>query len=158
MLVTPKTSEPLIKLGTVMSMKNRILIISCVVVIFIAFILIFSPILRSQPIAIKVGETYQDIITVDDPSAGSDKDYRRHTYSLNVLSKEKYTININSLSGDAILLFENHDGNITQLMEISTGGMGATEYEVHSAGKKIFYIEALASDCPAEYQLKVYKQ
>jgi hypothetical protein len=140
-----------------MSWKKRILIISCVVVVFIAVLLIFSPILRSTPIDIDVGETYQDTITLEDPSDVLDNKYRRHTYTLSVLIEDTFTIHLNSLSGGSLLLFEYHDKNRTPLLSLSGGGSGVTEYEVHSAGQKIFLVESPGDECPSEYSLRIIK-
>ena len=138
-------------------MKNRILVISCIVLVAIAVILVFSPILKSKPIAVEAGLIYLDTIMPDDAPDISDKEYRRHTYSLNVLSKEKYTIEVSSLSDDRILLFEYYNRNKTQLVHVDTMASATIEYEVSSAGQKIFYVEALADACPAEYRLKITK-
>lgn len=93
----------------------------------------------------------------EDPPDISDKDYRRHTYSINVFSNEKYTFKVSSLSYDVILLYEYRDDKKTQLLYVETLGSGTTEYEVHSAGQKTLFVEALAVECPAEYSLRVEK-
>jgi hypothetical protein len=139
------------------SRQKRVLIILCVLVIFIAVLLIFSPILKSTPIDIKVGETYQGTITLEDPPDAIDNTYRKHTYTFSVLVNEVYSINFNSLSGGSLLLFEYHDGNRTPLLSIGSGASGVKEYKVNSAGQKIFLIESPAVECPAEYSLRITK-
>ena len=140
-----------------MSMKKRIMFFSGVLVVFIAVLLIFSPILRSTPIDIDVGETYQGTITLDDPSDVLDDKYRRHTYTLSVLVEDTFTINLNSVSGGSLLLFEYHDNNRTPLLSLSGGGSGVSEYDVNSAGQKIFLVESPADECPSEYTLRFNK-
>ena len=138
-----------------MSKKTRILIVSGIVVVAIVLLLIFSPILKSKPIAIEPGLTYQDTIMPEDTPDSTDKDYRRHTYSLNVVVDTTYTFEASSLSDASILVFEYHDGDKIHLLSVHAMGSGMKDHTFHSAGLKIFYVEALADECPAEYSLRV---
>lgn len=141
-----------------MPTKNRILVISSIIVIAIAVILIFSPILRTKPVPMKSGETYRETITLEDKSdISEDKEYRRHTYSLNIIKEDEYTFEIYALSDGDIILFEYYQNEKKQLVHVSAGGMATISYDTNSAGQKIFYIETLAETCPAEYRLKVNK-
>ena len=140
-----------------MAKKSNVLIISAIALVFIAVILIFSPIFKSKPLKIEPGLTYQDTIMPEDPPNNPNDDYRCHIYSINVFSREKYTFEVNSLSDDVILLLEYRDNKKYWLMEVEAGVSGTIEYTVNSAGQKILYVEALAAECPAEYELKITK-
>jgi hypothetical protein len=138
-----------------MSKKSRVLIISGIVLVAIALLLIFSPIFKSKPITIEPGLTYQDTIMAEDTPDSTDKDYRRHTYSLTVAVNTTYTFEASSLTYASILVFEYHDGDKIQILRVDAMGTVMKNYTFHSAGLKIFYVEALADECPAEYSLRV---
>lgn len=140
-----------------MSKKSRVLTISGIVLVAIVLILIFSPIFKSKPVLIELGFTYYDTINPEDALYSADKDYRRHTYSLTVAVDEIYRFEASSLSDDSILLLEYHDGDRIQLLDLGAGGSGLKEHTFHSAGLKIFYVEAPADELPADYSLKVTK-
>lgn len=140
-----------------MSRKPRYLLISGIVLVAIALLLIFSPILKSKPIAIEPGFTYQDTITLEDKPDNTDKDYRRHTYSLTTAVNVTWLFEVSSLSDDPIRLIEDHDGKRIQLLTTDAMVSAKTEYKFHSAGLKIYYIEAPAGGLPADYSLKVTK-
>jgi hypothetical protein len=140
-----------------MSRKKRGLIISGIVLVAVVLILIFSPILKSKPIAIEFGLTYQDTIMPQDSPDVKDKDYRRHTYSFNAPADETCTFEASSLSDDVILVYEYHDGDKIQLLRVEAMGSGTAEHTFHSTGLKIIYVEALADECPADYSLRVTK-
>lgn len=140
-----------------MSQKNRLLAISSIILAAIALLLIFSPILKSKPIKIVPGFTYQDTITKEDAPDVEDKDYRRHTYSLSVFVNTTYRFEASSLSDDVILVFEYYGDDKIQLLRIDAMGSGTTDYTYGSAGLKIIYVEALTEDLPADYSLKVTK-
>ena len=140
-----------------MAKKTRILIISAIVLVAIVLILIFSPILKSKPIAIVPGLTYQNTIMPKDAPDFTDKDYRRHTYSLNVAVDTTYTFEANSLSDDVILVFEQYYDDKIQILSVDAMGSGITDRTFTSAGLKIIYVEALGDECPADYSLRVTK-
>ena len=138
-----------------MSRKKKALIISIIVLVAVALLLIFSPILKSQPIAIELGITYENIIMPKDAPNFSDKDYRRHTYSLYANTEDTYTFEASSLSDDVILINEYYEGEKKLILSINTMESGTADQTFSSTGQKIIYVEALADALPAEYSLRV---
>ena len=138
-----------------MAKKKKSLIISGIVLVAIVLILIFSPILKSEPIAIEPGLTYQNTISSKDAPDFTDKDYRRHTYSLNVAVGTTYTFEASSLYGDVILVCEYYYDDKIKILSTDAMGSGTTDHYFNSAGLKIIYVEALADETPAEYTLRV---
>jgi len=137
--------------------KYKALIISGIVLLAIVLILIFSPILKGKPIAIEPGLTYQNTISLTDAPDFTDKDYRRHTYSLNVAVGTTYTFEASSLSDDVILVCEYYYDDKTQILHVDAMGSGTANHTFVSAGQKIIYVEVLADECPADYSLCVTK-
>ena len=140
-----------------MAKKHKALIISAIVLVVIAVILIFSPILKSKPIAIEPGTTYQDTILPEDAPDITDKDYRRHTYSLNVAVDETYKFAVSSLSRDVIVVYEYYKDAKTQIILVASLESGTADHTFRSAGQKRIFVEALADECPADYSLRVTK-
>ena len=138
-----------------MSRKKKALIISGIVLVAVALLLIFSPILKSQPVAIEPGITYRDTIMPKDAPDFTDKDYRRHTYSLYANTKDTYTFEASSLSDDVILVCEYYEGEKKQILSIDALASGMKEQTFSSTGQKIIYVEALADGLPADYTLRV---
>ncbi len=140
-----------------MSKKSRVMIISGIVLVAIVLILIFSPIFKSKPIKIETGLTYQNTIMPEDPPDFKDKDYRRHTYSLNVAVNTTYTFEASSLSDDVILVYERYYNDRFHILRVDAMESGMTDHTFTSAGEKIIYVEALADKLPADYSLRVTK-
>ena len=140
-----------------MSRKKKTLIISGIVLVAVVLILVFSPILKSKPIAIEPGFTYLNTINAKDAPDFEDKDYRRHTYSLNVAVDTTYTFAASSLSDDVILVCEYYYDDKTQILSVDAMGSAMTDRTFNSAGLKIIYVEALGDECPADYSLRVTK-
>ena len=140
-----------------MSKKHKVLIISGIVLVAIVLILIFSPILKSKPIKIEPGLTYQDTIMPKDAPDFKDKDYRRHTYSLNVAVDTTYTFEVSSLSDDFVVVYEHYYDDKFHILRVDAMGSGTKDHKFTSAGLKIIYVEALADGLPAEYTLRVTK-
>ena len=138
-----------------MSRKKKGLIITGIVLVAVALLLYFSPILKSQPIAIESGVTYQNTIMPKDAPDFTDKDYRRHTYSLYANTKDTYTFEASSLSDDVILINEYYEGEKKQILSIDALESGTADQTFNSTGQKIIYVEALADALPAEYTLRV---
>jgi hypothetical protein len=138
-----------------MSRKKKALIISIIVLVAVALLLIFSPILKSQPIAIEPGITYEDTIMPKDAPNFSDKDYRRHTYSLYANTKDTYTFEASSQSDDIILINEYYEGEKKQILVINALQSDTADHTFNSTGQKIIYVEALADRLPADYTLRV---
>jgi hypothetical protein len=140
-----------------MSRKSRVLIISGIVLAAVVLILIFSPILKSKPIEIEFGLTYQDTINPEDTPGIKDRDYRGHVYSFNAAADETYKFEASSLSDDIILVYEYYEGDKIQILRIEAMGSGEADHTFHSTGRKIICVEALADACPADYSLRVTK-
>ena len=138
-----------------MSRKQRGLIISIIVVVAVALILYFSPILKSKPIEVEFGFTYQDTIMPKDAPDFTDKDYRRHTYSFNAHADDTYTFEASSLSDDVILVCEYYEGEKKQILNINAMANEAADHTFNSTGRKIIYVEALADGLPADYSLRI---
>jgi hypothetical protein len=139
------------------SKKSRNLIISGIVLVAIVLILIFSPILKSKPIAIEPGLTYRDTINSTDAPDVADKDYRRHTYSLTVAVNTTYTFEVTSLSDDVIVVYEHYYDDKFHILRVDAMESGTADRTFGSAGLKIIYVEAPADECPADYSLLVTK-
>lgn len=140
-----------------MSRRKKGLIITCTVLVAVALILIFSPILKSKPIEVEIGFTYQDTILPEDAPDFHDNDYRRHTYSFNAHADDTYTFEAGLLSDDAIVVYEYYEGEKKQILSISAGESGAADHTFHSTGRKIICVAALADELPADYSLRVTK-
>lgn len=140
-----------------MSKKHKVLIISGIVLVVIVLILIFSPILKSKPIKIEPGLTYQDTIMPKDPPDFKDKDYRRHTYGLNVAVDTTYTFEVSSLSDDCVMVYEHYYDDKFHILRVNAMESGTTDHKFTSAGLKLIYVEALADGLPADYSLRVTK-
>ena len=140
-----------------MSTKKRTLIITGIVLVIVFLILYFSPILKSKPIEVEMGFTYQDTIMPKDAPDFTDKDYRRHTYSFNAHADDTYTFEASSLSDDVILVCEYYEGEKKQILSINAMASGTADRTFHSTGRKIIYVEALADGLPADYSLRITK-
>ena len=138
-----------------MPRKKKALIISGIVLVAIALLLIFSPILKSKPIAIELGITYQNTIMPKDAPDSTDKDYRRHTYSLYANTEDTYTFEASSLSDDIILIYEYYEGEKKEILSINAMVSRTVDQTFNSTGQKIIYVEALADRLPADYTLRV---
>ena len=140
-----------------MSINRRFLIISVIVLVAVFLVLYFSPILKSDPIPIEFGVTYQDTIMPKDAPDFKDKDYRGHFYSLTVFSDDVCLYEVSSLSDGAILVVEHYYDDRILVLHVGAGDSATKEYTYKSAGLKRIYIEALADELPAEYSFKVTK-
>ena len=140
-----------------MTRNSRTLIISGIILAAIILLLIFSPIIRSKPVKIEPGVTYQETISSTDSTDSFDKNYRRHTYSLTVAVNTTYEFEVSSLSDSSIMVFEYYEGNRIHLLSVPAMQNRTTEHHFVSAGLKIIWVEALADDCPADYSLQVIK-
>ena len=138
-----------------MSGKQKALIISVLVVVFIAYLLIFSPILKGEPVKIETGYTYLDTIDSEDPPGFDEELDHRHSYTMNVFVDTTYNFAVSSLSDTVIVLYEYHDGDKIHLLNINAGDSANIDHTFHSAGRKIFYIESPTHGLPADYSFRV---
>ena len=148
-----------------MSKRSRILTLVVIILVAIFLILYFSPILKSKPIAIVSGFTYQDtIMPTDAPVQETETKrwLRVHIYSLDVAAGDTYTIDVSSLS-DAFLQVwewsEQEDRSLVQSQILEVDGMTSetVNWNLRRAGTPKIYVDAYQEDTPAEYTLRVTK-